>query len=99
MNDSKNLAIGVLSITAVILLAAVILVTSGSQNPAQAVGMLDRGGDYIMVTAQFSENDEIVYITDAAAQVTNVYNYDTTRRELILWDQMDLKRVLGAARP
>jgi ethanolamine utilization microcompartment shell protein EutS len=98
MNDSKNLMIGVLTITATILVAAVILSTMGPRNEAMAIGQLDRGGDYIVLTGQFTENNELVYITDAAAQRTNVYSYEPTTRQFALWDSIDLQKVMGSIR-
>ena len=99
MNDKQNLTIAVLCITAVVLLVGVILGGNNPSNTAMAVGQLDRGGDYIMVGAQFTLNDEVIYVTDAAAQMMNVYSYDATQRQLVLWEQVDLKRVLGANVP
>jgi hypothetical protein len=92
MNDKPNLTIGVLSITAVILLAGVLL-TVGHQNSAMAMGQIDRGGDYILVTGQFSDSTELIYVTDAAAQRMNVYSYEQTNRQFMLWDSIDLKQV------
>lgn len=94
MNDNKNLTIGVLTITATILLAALIITTSLPQ-PAMALGQLDRGGDYIMVTSQFTENSEVVFVTDAAAKRMIMYSYEPTTRTLTLWDAIDLGKQLG----
>lgn len=98
MNDSKNLAIGVLSITATILLVGVILTSFLTANTAMAIGQTDRGGDYIMVTGQFTENSELIYVTDAAAQRLNLYSYETSTRQFILWDTIDLKGVFSPGR-
>lgn len=98
MQDDKNLTIGVLSITAVVLLIGVILTAVGGQNQALAIGQSDRGGDYIVVTGQFTQSTELVYVTDAAARRLNLYSYDATRRQLILWDSQDLRRVFGKPR-
>ncbi len=95
MRESQNLTIGVLSITGVVLLVAVIFATAGSQNPAMAIGQTDRGGDYIVVTGQFNDNSEVIYITDAAAQRMNMYSYQWNRGQLTLWDSYDLKRAFG----
>ncbi len=65
--ETQNLAIGVLSITAVILLVGV-LVVSAVNDRAMAIGQTDRGGDYILVTSQFNSNTEFVIVTDAATQ-------------------------------
>jgi len=98
MNDKTNSAIGVLSITATVLLVGVVL-TLGGQGKAVAEGEIDRGGDYILVTGQFNGASELVYVTDAAAQRMNVYSWEQTNRQFTLWDSIDLKRVFSQAGP
>jgi hypothetical protein len=98
MQDKPNLTIGVLSITAVVLLVGV-FITLGQQNSAMAIGQLDRGGDYILVTGQFTDTTELVYVTDAAAQRMNIYSDDQSTRQFDLWDTIDLRRVFAAAGP
>ncbi len=95
MQDRDSLTIGVLSITATILLVGIILVTVGGQDRAVAIGQTDRGGDYLVVTGQFTDSSELIYVTDAAARKMNVYSYDWNRGHLILWDSHDLRRALG----
>lgn len=95
MQDRDNLTIGVLSITATVLVAAILLATLVGPEPAYGIGQTDRGGDYIIVTGQFSDSSELIYITDAAAQRLNVYSYDWNRGILVVWDSHDLKRVFG----
>ncbi|MFH1416967.1 MAG: hypothetical protein ABII12_01585 [Planctomycetota bacterium] len=99
MQANQRLTIGVLSVTAMVLLVGIILATTGGQNQALAFGQLDRGGDYVLVTGQFTLNTELVYVTDAAAKKLNVYSYDRTRREIILWDSHDLTKEFGETRP
>ncbi|MBN2563065.1 MAG: hypothetical protein JXQ75_19240 [Phycisphaerae bacterium] len=98
MEDSKNLSIGILSVTAIALFVGVLLVTTAGQNKALAIGQTDRGGDYIAVTGQFTQNTELVYVMDAATRRLNAYSYDTTRREIVFWDSQDLGRLFGAIR-
>lgn len=98
MQDKSNIAIGTLSITAVVLFVGVMLSVS-RQEQAAAMGVLDRGGDYIVVTGQFSDSNELVYVTDAAAQRMNVYSYEQTNRQFMLWDTVDLRRVFAQATP
>jgi len=99
MKENSRLTIGILSVTATILLVGVVL-TLGGQNRALAIGQIDRGGDYIMVTGQFSNTSELVYVTDAAAQRMNVYSYiEQSNRQFMLWDSIDLKRVFSQAVP
>jgi hypothetical protein len=95
MNDNQNLTIGVLTITGVVLLVAVLLGGSGLSRQAQAIGQTDRGGDYILVTSQYSPQNEVVFITDAAARRVNMYSYDSTQREIVFWDSQDLGKLFG----
>ena len=97
MKQRDNLTIGVLSITAVVLLVGVLL-APGWQAPAYAIGQLDRGGDYIMLTGQFSKSSEMVYLIDAAAQKLNAYSYDWNRGILVIWDSHNLKRTFADRR-
>ncbi len=94
MQDNRNYTIGVLSITATILLVGLLLATNQPSNQAHAFGQIDRGGDYIMVTGQFTDNEELVYVTDAAAQRLNAYSWETTTQSFVLWDSLDLAKLL-----
>lgn len=98
MHDRENLTIGVLSVTATVLFVGAVLVLATGQNQLMAAGDLDRGGDYVMVTGQYTLNNALVYITDAAANRLNVYSYDRVQRQLRLWDSHDLRRVFGEAK-
>jgi hypothetical protein len=97
VQDSQNLTIGVLSITAVVLLVGVVLTVVGGQNQARAIGQTAWGGDYIVATGQFTQNSELVYVMDARARRLNAYSFDKTRRQLIYWHSQDLGGLLGGA--
>jgi hypothetical protein len=88
--DNKSLAIGVLSITACILLAAFVVVTA---PPATAIGELDSGGDYKILTQQLSSSTEGIVVIDAAAQRMILYGFDFNRRQFILLDGFELERL------
>lgn len=97
MTDNRNFIIGVLSITAVILFVGLVVVMSIGSTPAMAIGQIDRGGDYILVTGQFTENTELVYVVDAAAKRMIAYSYEASTRDFVLWHTIDLARIGGAA--
>lgn len=78
--DAKTLAIGVLSVTACILLVGLIVVLSVSR-PAMATGQNDRGGDYILLTQQISNSTEAILVIDAASRRMNMYGFDTGQRK------------------
>ena len=79
--DNKTFAIGVLSITACIMFVGLMII--GTQ-PATAIGQLDRGGDYILVTQQLSNSQEGCLIIDAAARQMTLYCFNGANRQLQL---------------
>jgi hypothetical protein len=52
---------------------------------------VDRGGDYVLVTGAFSDNDEALYAIDGLNDQLNVYQYDQNRERILLFDQKDLQ--------
>lgn len=95
--DGRSLAIGVLTITACILFVALMLVPS--TPPAQAIGMNDRSGDYILVTMQLTTSNEGVVLTDAAAKRMLVYSFDYNRKQLVPLSGYDLETLQQAVEP
>ncbi len=96
--DGQTFAIGVLTVTASVLLVGFVLV---SITPRQAlgVGQLDRGGDYIMLTQQISNSQEAVVIVDAASKRLNMYHLDANTRKLgMILQGLPLDRLPGNQR-
>lgn len=89
--DRNTFTIGVLSITAVILLVG-ILVIGSMPAPAVAVGMNDRGGDYLVVTSYVNTGTELVFVIDAATARMVAYTFDINARLIDMWDGVDLTR-------
>lgn len=96
--QSSHMTIGVLSITAVVMLVGIFVVTAINSR-AMAIGETDRGGDYIIVTSQFDSNTEAIVITDAATQQVVIYGWDIGARRLGVWATFDLKRLSRAGAP
>lgn len=90
--DGKTFAIGVLSITACILLVGFLVVTLNPQ-PALATGQLDRGGDYVILTQQISSSNEGVVLIDCAANRLLLYAFDYNNKRLEILDGLDLTRM------
>ncbi len=88
--DGRTFAIGVLSVTASVLFVGLILLT---QQPAQAIGMNDRGGDYLMLTQQMSTSTEAVAVIDAAAKRMNVYEFDYNNKAIRILKQVPLDQL------
>lgn len=99
--DARTFAIGVLGITACVLFVGLILI---AQQPAYAIGMNDRGGDYIMLTQQLSTTTEGVAVVDAAAKQVVIYSFDYNNRSLeilrrIYLDQLPKPRATDTEPP
>ncbi|UCG16893.1 MAG: hypothetical protein JSV19_02430 [Phycisphaerales bacterium] len=87
--DSKNLTIGILSTTAVILLVGLIVIHSRPQ-PVYASGVGVQAGDYVMGVGRFDERTEMLYVIDSTVNGMNVYLYDFKSGVLGISDQVDL---------
>jgi hypothetical protein len=94
--DNKTFAIGVLTVTATVLFVGFLLV---SQRPAQAFAQLDKGGDYKMLTQQVSRSEELVVVTDAAAQKTIFYRFDYGNKRLEIFTGIPLDQMRSTASP
>ena len=92
--DSKNMIIAVLSVTAVVLLCTLVLLHGDWREPGRSVvwaDTVDRGGDYILVTGAFGDNDEALYALDGSNDRLNVYQYDPNERGIVLYDSANLR--------
>lgn len=81
--DGKALAIGVLSITACVLLVGYIIMAA-TPRPALAVSETDRAGDYVLTTQQIFNSQAGVVVIDAASKRMNMYLLDANNRKLVL---------------
>jgi hypothetical protein len=88
--DSKNLTIGVLSVTATILLVGVILMSTVGQQPAMGYGQVDRGGDYVLLTSQWRTEHELLWVLDGRSRALGMYFFDPRRSRLELVATLDL---------
>ncbi len=95
--DSKDMTIGVLSTTAVILLVGIMIIHSRPE-PALASGMTASGGDYVMTVGSVSTDDEeVLFVIDRVAQKMIVYRFDAGRRQLQINQRYSLEELSEAA--
>jgi hypothetical protein len=88
--DARDFAIGVLSITAMILLVGVILV-SLQPTPVRASGMTVSAGAYTMTVGQSaSVDEEFLYVLDGPAEKMIAYRFNTTRQTIDVIQGIDL---------
>jgi hypothetical protein len=74
--DNKNLTIGVLSITAVILAVGLIIIHAQPRLAMAAAGPGVQAGDYVLATGEFRTDEHLLYVTDSVAQRMIVYRLD-----------------------
>lgn len=97
--DGRTFAIGILSITACVLLVGYLLLAT-QPTPAYATGQVDRGGDYILATEQLSSSQEGVIVIDTAARRMSLYILDMNQHRLRpIQLNIPLSRMPGAAAP
>ncbi len=90
--NHQNMIIGVLTVTATILLVGLILLGTLTQQPAHAVGQNDRCGNYLMATGQWNGNRELLWILDAKSGNLGMYYFDSQRARIELADMDNLQQ-------
>ncbi len=97
--NSKDFAIGILSVTAVVLLTAFVLVQAFSPATvlAGAAPAAGAAGQYIVTVGQLDDISELVYVLDTASQRMNVYGLNPQTNALEIVEQLDVRP--AAARP
>jgi hypothetical protein len=88
--DAKNFAIGILSVTAAILLTTVVLLSVLAPKPVQGFAMLDQGSGYTMYTSQVDESRENLTIISHQAGLMNIYRYEINTSRLAPLQQIPL---------
>jgi hypothetical protein len=88
--NAKDFAIGVLSVTAAILLTTVVLLSVLAPRPVQAFAQLDQGSGYTMYTWQVDESRENLTIINHQAGLLNIYRYDINTSRLAPLQQIPL---------
>lgn len=88
--DSKDLTIGVLSTTAVILFVGLVLVHT-EPTPVYASGMGGAGGDYMMLSGELFDQEELLYVIDTSQNrlLTYRFNMNTGQVERASGEMLD----------
>ena len=95
MNDSQNITISLLVISAVILTALLVGTYFNTQQPAYG-DTPARAGRYIGVTGAIAASRDLLYLTDVVADQLNVYGIDINTKSIKLIQAVDLKRIFAA---
>jgi len=92
MTNAQNVTIALLLATAGILGALLVGTYVGTSE--QALGDTpDRGGDYIMVTGEWSGTIDLLYVFDIAANKMIAYWVNQNNGAVEIVDTIDLRRV------
>ncbi len=92
--ESKNLAIGVLSITAVILLVGLIVINV-LPAPARAGEASAIGGDFTVTVGRVTQDTELLYVLDNVTQRLLVYGFGRKTGAVAITDKQDLGQRMG----
>lgn len=95
--NNKDFAIGVLTVTATVLLSAVLLLSVLAPKPAHAFAQLDEGHGYSMFTVQVSDATELLNVINHAAGLMNIYRFDINLNRLVPLQQIPLPPVQTGA--
>ena len=90
--NSQTFAIGVLSTTAAIFLAALLIISSRPE-PAFASGMTTQGGNYGLTVGRGPIDEEIVYVIDAATERIVAYRFDQTQKLIQVVQGFELRNL------
>ena len=89
--DKKTFAIGVLSLTAVILFVANVV-----QQPQALAQTSIKGSEYQAVTARVSKGGEALYLTQNFSGKMAVFGYDPNKRTVVMLAIEPLSRAFAA---
>jgi hypothetical protein len=89
--NSKNFAIGMLSVTAVVLFVGLVIVQHVSPPPAYASGQGGITGDYVVSTARLDSTTEVLFVADTVAQEMNMYAFIPAAGAIELVQKFDLR--------
>lgn len=89
--NGRDFAIGVLSVTAVVLFTGLLILQSVSPQPAYGSGQGATSGDYVFSTARLDDTTEVVFAVDTVAQQMNMYAFIPAAGNVQLVQQFDLR--------
>ncbi|HNO79785.1 MAG TPA: hypothetical protein PKN33_17190 [Phycisphaerae bacterium] len=90
--NAKNISIGVLSITAVILFVGIILVSSPAAQPAYAGNVSSYGGDFTVTIGRVTRDAELIYLVDNTTERLIVYGLQRKTGKCAILDQSELSQ-------
>lgn len=89
--DTKNFAIGVLAITATILLVGLVIVHT-APRPAFASEVSSYGGDFTITVGRVTRDSELLYVVDNTTERLVVYGIDRRTGIISIQDFAEISR-------
>jgi len=90
---TKDFAIGVLGVTAVILLAALLAINAFMPGRALAAAQASAAGDYLVNVARLNEAASLLIVINTQQQLMNGYGFNLNTGQIDLIQQIDLERL------
>ncbi len=90
MKNSQNITIVLLVLTAAILAAMLLVMHTPTRAYAASP---DRRGNYIMLSGQWSNSMDLLYVINIASKKLNVYFYNRNTNNIDLIDNADLAKL------
>ncbi len=94
MQNSHNLTIGLLVVTAIILGAMLLTSYMDSQNTAYADTPI-KGGDYLMGAGALTDKHDLLYVIDIGTRRLVAYSIDVNKKTVLLVDRIDLEKAFS----
>lgn len=88
---SKDFAIGILSVTAVVLVVGLLIINVAQPERAYGIGQNAASGDYLVSTGQVDMLTELLYVVDAGVEQLNVYGFNTGTGRIELIRTLDIR--------
>ena len=89
----KDFAIGVLSVTAVILLATLLTINAFVPRQAFAASQAASSGNYVACASQLEETSEVLFIVNSEQRIMNAYVFNVGTGQVDLIQQIDIERI------
>lgn len=90
-SNAKNIAIGFLSVTAVILFVGIMLV-SATPKPAQAGNVSSYGGAFTVTIGRVTRDAELLYLVDNTTERLLVYGLNRRSGKIAILDKAELSQ-------
>ncbi len=94
MQNSQNLTIGLLVVTAIILGAMLLTSYMDSQNTAYADTPI-KGGDYLVGTGAWNDKHDLLYVIDIGTRRMVAYSLTVNKDRIQLVDAVDLEKAFS----